>query len=123
MLKFPIRKIGPILIGSLGLLALIALLLNLTIYFSSIFYIYDEEDIPAQTIAIVLGASVKSQGRLSQILQDRLDTALSLYQNNKIQKFLLSGDNGSLDYNEVVPMRDYLIQQGVDPQKIFLDYA
>jgi len=121
--KFPIRKIGQILIGSFGLSVLIALLLNLSIFFAAYFYIYDEDTIPAQPIAIVLGASVKSQGRLSQVLQDRLDTALNLYQKNKIQKFLLSGDNGSLDYNEVVPMRDYLIQQGVDPQKIFLDYA
>ena len=43
---------------------------------------------------LVLGASVTSDGVPSPILQDRLDTAIDLYNKGVAPKLLLSGDNG-----------------------------
>lgn len=80
-------------------------------------------DVPYTDAAIVLGAAVLDGGRLSAVLQDRADTAVSLYENKKVRVILVSGDNGSKEYNEVNPAREYLISKGVRSEDIFLDHA
>lgn len=87
-------------------------------------YIYEEiETIPSSETVIVLGASVFSDGKLSPILQDRVDTALELFNQNKVQQFLLSGDHKTDDYNEVDAMNNYLLKKNVPQSKIILDHA
>ncbi len=76
----------------------------------------------AQTV-IILGAGVTSQGELSPIFKDRVDTAVAVYVVGKVGKILVSGDNSSLAYNEVVPVQEYLVQLGIPSEDIFLDYA
>jgi len=80
-------------------------------------------NVPEAYTAIVLGASVYSSGRLSTILEDRVRSALQLYRKGKVKRFLLSGDNGSKNYNEPQAMKEYLIKQGVPEDDIFMDYA
>ena len=72
---------------------------------------------------LVLGASVTSDGVPSPILQDRLDTAIDLYNKGVAPKLLLSGDNGQVVYNEVQAMKNYAVQAGVDEGDIYLDHA
>lgn len=87
-------------------------------------FIYEEiETIPSSKTVIVLGASVFSDGKLSPILQDRVDTALELFNQNKVQQFLLSGDHKTDDYNEVDAMNNYLLNKNVPQSKIILDHA
>ncbi len=74
-------------------------------------------------VAIVLGASVLRDGTPSDILRDRLETAFELYQRDEVSVFLLSGDNGQDDYNEVNAMKKYLLDKQIPPEKIFLDHA
>lgn len=81
------------------------------------------ESLPAAHTVIILGASVYSDGTLSPILQDRVDTGLKLYRNGKVKRFLLSGDNRSEDYDEVNAMRNYLVDLGVPQSHIFIDPA
>lgn len=86
--------------------------------------IYEEiETLPTTHTVIVLGASVHSDGKLSPILQDRVDTALYLYKNDKVKRFLLSGDNRTDDYDEVSAMRNYLLDRCVPEAIIFIDPA
>jgi SanA protein len=86
--------------------------------------IYEEiETLPAAHTVIVLGASVHSDGKLSPILQDRVDTALDLYKKDKVKRFLLSGDNRTDDYDEVSAMRNYLLDRCVPEAIIFTDSA
>lgn len=77
---------------------------------------------PAYT-AIVPGALVHYNGKPSGILADRLDVALQLYTEKKIQRFLLTGDHGQESYDEVNYMKKYLNQKGVPDSVIFLDHA
>ena len=83
----------------------------------------DENRVPTAQAAMVLGASIKSDGTLSPVLQERADKALALYRAKKVQKILVSGDNGSLAYDEVYPVGQYLERAGVPEIDIFLDYA
>lgn len=72
---------------------------------------------------IVLGAKVYTDGRLSGVVQDRADTAVNLYQRQKIRKILVSGDHGQKTYDEVNAIKDYLLSQGIPKTDIFLDHA
>lgn len=74
-------------------------------------------------VGIVLGASVRPDKSLSPILQDRVDAALLAYEAGIIDRFLLSGDHGTADYDEVNAMKDYLTNKGVSNDVIFLDHA
>jgi SanA protein len=74
-------------------------------------------------IALLLGASVYSDGTLSPALEERADTAIYLYKHNVVSKILVSGDNGTRSYNEVIPTREYLLLNNVLAQDIFVDYA
>ena len=84
---------------------------------------HDIDKIPSAYTVIVLGASVYQNGNLSPILKDRVDSALELYSAGKAKRFLLSGDHGQENYDEVNSMKDYLSERGVPDADIFLDHA
>ena len=79
--------------------------------------------IPQKQVALVLGARVKANGTLSDILKDRVLTALDLYRAKKVSKILLSGDHGTKEYDEVNAMKDFLLKEKVRPEDLFLDHA
>lgn len=73
---------------------------------------------------LVLGASVYSDGTPSGILQDRLDTAIKLYNAGLAPKIIMSGDDESdSSYDEVTNMKAYAVAQGVSSEDIFCDHA
>ncbi len=72
---------------------------------------------------LVLGCSVRPDGTPSPMLAERLDKGVELYKNGIAPKLLLSGDNGQVEYNEVVTMGNYALGKGVPSYDIFLDYA
>lgn len=123
-MKLKLKKISLVLLALL-LLGLLALkILDYKIQKSTKAYTYNTlEQIPEAHTAIVLGASVKSNGNLSVMLRDRVESALFLYNEGKVKRFLLSGDNSTKSYNEPLAMKKYLIERGVPEDHIFLDYA
>jgi vancomycin permeability regulator SanA len=82
------------------------------------------ETVPPRHTVVVLGASVYRDGRPSDMLRDRLDTALDLYRVGKVQKILLSGDHDRRRaYDEVVVMRRYVLAHGAAPTDVFTDHS
>src|SRR3989344_2846407 len=79
-------------------------------------------DIPPSQVALVLGASVV-RGAPSPVLKARADGAVTLYKSDKVEKILVTGDNSALSYDEVTPVRKYLLDAGVASGDIFLDHA
>ena len=87
-------------------------------------YIYhDMSEVPVTDVAMVLGASVTSKGALSGILKERADAAVALYRDHKVEKILVTGDNGTVSHNEVDPTARYLASIGIRADDIFLDHA
>src|SRR3989344_3077272 len=80
------------------------------------------DSVPRTEVALVLGASVY-RGKPSPVLAERADVAVALYRANKASKILVTGDNGALSYDEVTPVRKYLLGAGIPSQDIFLDHA
>jgi SanA protein len=81
------------------------------------------EEWPRPRVAVVFGASVFSNGDLSPVLEDRVDTAIELYRAKKIDRILVSGDNRHHSYNEPKAMYEYLISHAVDKRDVVIDYA
>lgn len=79
--------------------------------------------VPSAQAALVPGAGITANGRPSAALRDRLDGAIELYLNGKVQKILVSGDNSSIHYNEPGVMANYVIEQGVPAVDVVIDYA
>lgn len=73
-------------------------------------------------VAIVLGAQVTPTG-LSPMLEDRVVRGAQLYKAGKVDKIIVSGDNGQRSYNEVLPMRRAMQRLGVPARDIFMDHA
>lgn len=71
---------------------------------------------------LVLGAGVRNN-QPTPMLNDRLEIAISLYQQKKAPKIIMSGDHGRDDYNEVGVMKRFAIDKGVPSSDIFMDHA
>ena len=72
---------------------------------------------------LILGCRVMPNGELSYMLKDRLDKGIELYQNNVAHKIIVSGDHGQDEYDEVNAMKNYLIDNGISSEDIFMDHA
>jgi SanA protein len=115
-----------------GCLAVVALLVVLALSpilwrnLVKVYYngrIYPPETVPAKPVAIVFGAAVYGNDRLSAILRDRMDTAIDLYLAGQVNKIIVSGDNSSIYYDEPGTMMAYAIEHGVAAEDVQPDYA
>ncbi len=71
---------------------------------------------PNRPVAIVFGAA-------GDILTDRVTTGVELYKAGKVQKLLMTGDNGRDGYNEPEDMKQKAIAEGVPARDVVCDYA
>ncbi|MGC8741196.1 MAG: SanA/YdcF family protein [Candidatus Sumerlaeaceae bacterium] len=84
------------------------------------------EEIPSGSVpgvAIVLGARVWPSGRPSLMLEDRLATALDLYQQGCAKLLFLSGDDSPASNHEVTTMAEWLRARRVSEGDIVCDPA
>ena len=81
------------------------------------------DNVPAERVAIVFGAGLLRDGSAGPVLRDRVETAVQLYQQGKVDKLLMSGDNRFVEYNEPEAMRQYALGFGIPDEDIVLDYA
>lgn len=124
MFKKKIHK--SIKIFCLSVFVLISMYLSINIFIvrstkNQIFNNLDQVD-EKQTI-LVLGAYVYPDGSLSPMLEDRVLTAVELYESGKAEKILVSGDHGQTSYDEVNSIKNYLLDEKIPAEDIFLDHA
>jgi len=84
---------------------------------------FQAEKVPSEPVAIVFGAGVWADGTPTPMLADRVEGAVELYRLGRVNKILMTGDNATPEYNEVVAMQQYAERLGVPSQDIKLDYA
>ena len=118
-----IKMILKLLIFSILLLLILFGLPRLITSFSAAGRMFNAPDAPTAPVAIVFGAGLQKDGSPSPVLKDRVSAAVQLYQLQKVEKLLMSGDNRFVDYNEPAAMRDYALSLGVPDEAIVLDYA
>jgi SanA protein len=82
------------------------------------------EDAPiGYQVAIVFGAGLLWDGSPTPVLRDRVQAAVELYNQGKVEKLLFSGDNRFENYNEPGAMQGFALDLGVPLEDIVLDYA
>ena len=69
---------------------------------------------------VILGAGIR-RGKPSPMLEDRLKTGISLYNNDISNKILITGDHMNDDYDEVTVMKNYLLEHGIPEEDIITD--
>ena len=72
---------------------------------------------------LVLGCGVKENGEPSDMLHDRLQRSVELYNAGAAPKLLMSGDHGQENYDEVATMKQFAITAMVPSSDIFMDHA
>ncbi len=72
---------------------------------------------------LVLGCKVNANGVPSAMLEDRLRRSVELHHANAASKLLMSGDHGTMTYNEVQSMKQYAIDNDIKSTDIFMDHA
>jgi len=84
----------------------------------------DISSTPENRVGLVLGTSNKlTNGSPNPYYTYRIDATKALYNAGKIEFILVSGDNGSIYYNEPDTFKKDLVKAGIPEHVIFLDYA
>jgi SanA protein len=88
-------------------------------------YIYDDvNNIPKNEVGLLLGTSkYLTSGMENLYYTYRIQAAVELYENKKIDIIIVSGDNSTKEYNEPAMMMNDLVEKGVKKEDIVLDYA
>ncbi len=73
------------------------------------------------TVWLVLWASVRSDGSLSPVLQQRVDAAISVYNAWKIQKIIVSWYDKDETYLEAMSMGEYMLSKSVREEDLVID--
>lgn len=79
---------------------------------------------PANKVGLLLGTSKYTVGgHVNLYYKYRINAAVELFKSGKINFILVSGDNGTMQYDEPNTMKKDLIAAGIPEDKIYLDYA
>ncbi len=110
-----------------------ALLLIGFVLFSNWIIIYTaKEDVYSEvveipsgnSVALLLGTSRYTKwGSTNLYFKYRIAAAAELYHRGKVKHIIVSGDNGTSNYNEPKHMQQALIDKGIPESAITLDYA
>lgn len=107
-----------------GLVALgVGLGPSLWVYREGVSLVVEEEATKPADAILVLGSKVYPGGRPSDVLRDRLETALRLYRAGRAPTVLVTGDHAEPEYDEPGAMRDWLVARGVPASAIVSDGA
>lgn len=80
--------------------------------------------LPKNRVGLLLGtAKYVARNKLNLYYIYRIEAAVKLYENGKIDFILVSGDNGSISYDEPTTMKNDLVARGIPASRIYLDYA
>ncbi len=102
----------------------VVLYANLTAIWASSGRLFtDVSKIPATKVGLVLGTTAGSGDWENPYFRYRIDAAAEVWQANKIETLIVSGDNRSPYYNEPEKMKQALIARGIPADRIVCDYA
>ncbi len=120
-----IRRLFGLLAGMLILLTAVAAVINVYMVWGTRGRILKKDqwaNFKADGV-VVLGCSVRANGKASPMLSDRMQTAVSFYKEASVSKMLVSGDNQNEDYNEVAVMKSLAVADGVEADEVYMDHT
>lgn len=120
-----LKKIAKLLPVVLALTILLILLIDRLVVQSTKVYLYTSvSEVPYSKVGLLLGTSKKLRnGNVNLFYKYRIEAAVELFFAGSIDVILVSGDNGSVQYDEPTDIKNDLMERGVPENKIVLDYA
>jgi len=115
------KKVLFVLLFILGVPVFVLVLIVLDVQLKFASHIVAIGQVQPAPFALVLGASVTTKGEASDALRDRVETAIELYRQGKVQKLLMSGDDGQFHVDEVAAMVKLAQEQGIPSAAIEVD--
>ncbi|MFW6250184.1 MAG: SanA/YdcF family protein [Alkalispirochaetaceae bacterium] len=110
--------------AALGSIILIFLSNTLVVQQSEGSIYRDLATVPPTRVALLLGTSRWVRGgRANPFFDNRVAAAARLYETDKVEFILASGDNSHPSYNEPAYLRAALLRSGVPEERVVLDYA
>ena len=109
-----------IIICSIGILTINFIV---SVYYEK--YIYTNiNEIPINKVGVILGTSrFTTDNNPNAFFYNRINAAVKLYKNKKIENIIVSGDNSLKSYNEPREMYKVLVENGIPKKNIYLDFA
>ena len=83
--------------------------------------IVDSSEVSSPNVALVFGAGLKAKGQPGAVLEDRIKTAIKLFQEGKVGKFIMSGYVSDDGHDEVTAMKNFALQSGMPEDSILID--
>ena len=123
--KFPIKRLLLWAVGGVTVLlvSLISVDQGIAYYVKNDIYT-DTQHIPYRPYGLILGTSkYAAKGVPNLFYEQRMSSAKALFEADKIDYLLLSGDNRTMQYNEPRTMKRDLRRMGISEQFLFPDYA
>lgn len=71
---------------------------------------------------LILGCRVYENGRMSDMLTDRVLTGIEIFESGACDTLLMSGDHRTDAYDEPSAMKAFAVKKGVPSERIFLDH-
>ncbi|MBO5415713.1 MAG: YdcF family protein [Clostridia bacterium] len=117
------KKAVLILIAAMAALMLVFSAFNVFVLTKTDKYILSapELDKAKYDCILVLGAGIKDAETPSDMLRDRLTTAIGLYKLGYSKTLLLSGDRSGDHYDEVAVMKKVCLENGIPEEAIICD--
>ena len=72
---------------------------------------------------LILGCGVRADGSPSDMLHDRLQRGVELFDLGAAPKLLMTGDHGRENYDEVDVMKSFAVDAGIASADVFMDHA
>lgn len=118
-----LKRIFRILKGITLLVVICVFSINLHVNATAEDYLfYINDNIPKATYGLVLGTSKFVMGGGKNVYyQERIEVAATLFNTNKIDTIIVSGDNREADYNEPKRMKASLMELGIPVSFILED--
>ena len=106
------------------LAAIFCFIVNVYMIRSTKEFVYsDIASLPQKYTVIIPGAKVYKT-TVSHVVRDRLEAAVNLVHNQKASRYLVSGDHGRKNYDEVNGIKNFMCEYyTVEENDIFLDHA
>jgi len=131
---FPVKNFKRYLLPIVGGGFLLCLISISTVFFcyahvskvtkDSIFSMRELDKLPRKKVGLVLGTiKFLPNNKVNLFYKNRIFAAYQLYQSEKVDFLLLSGDNSRKDYDEPSTMAKDLVEMGVPENRIYCDFA
>lgn len=117
--------VGLVLLALTAVVAVGALGINAYVVLSTRNQIFAPEELAGYDAdcILVLGCLVRDDGTPSDMLRDRLQRGVELYEIGTAPKLLMSGDHGQEAYDEVNTMKQFALDAGIASEDVFMDHA